>query len=167
MDHHRSIIMVMHLAWAIGGRSWTPTLNKFRSIIMREMVSRGHLNRKILTYHYGESHCKDMTVPWPIFLYNGNLHTWKDRIYIVTGPWYRACHLCNILNPSLFSKENIGVKCICINAPLNAVAIYFTRSYLFYQNLRHAYLMISYLQTQSWYYQWPLLLTWINFNPSK
>ena len=24
----------------------------------------------------------------PSYLYNGNPHTWKDHLYIETGPWY-------------------------------------------------------------------------------
>ena len=47
----------------------------------------GRLSIKITSYQYMDSHFKDKTVSRPSYLYNGNLHTWKDGLYIETGPW--------------------------------------------------------------------------------
>ena len=45
----------------------------------------GRLNIKVLPYHFRDSHYKDKTVLRPSYLYNKNVHTWKDGLYIVTG----------------------------------------------------------------------------------
>ena len=44
------------------------------------------LNIKMLSYQYRNSHYKDKTVSWLSYLYNGNIHTWKHRLFIETGP---------------------------------------------------------------------------------
>ena len=36
---------------------------------------------------YGDFHYKYKTVMKPSYRYNENSHTWKDRLYIETGPW--------------------------------------------------------------------------------
>ena len=46
-----------------------------------------HLNIKMSSYQYWESHYQDKTVSQPSYLHNGNPHTWKDRLYIEMGPW--------------------------------------------------------------------------------
>ena len=48
-------------------------------LILRSVV---HLIIKMSSYQY----YKDKTVSWPSYLYNGNPHTWEDRLYIETGP---------------------------------------------------------------------------------
>ena len=40
---------------------------------------------KMLSYQYMNSHYKDNTVMRPSHHHNGNLHTWKDGLYIETG----------------------------------------------------------------------------------
>ena len=39
------------------------------------------LDIKISCFRYRNSHYKDKMVSWPSFLYNGNIHTWKDYHY--------------------------------------------------------------------------------------
>ena len=46
-----------------------------------------HLNIKMSSYQYKDSHYKDKMVSWPSYLYNGNCHTWKDGLYIERQPW--------------------------------------------------------------------------------
>ena len=43
---------------------------------------------KMTSYQYRDFLYKDKPVWRPSYLYNVNLHTWKDCLYIVTGPWY-------------------------------------------------------------------------------
>ena len=45
----------------------------------------GCLNIKMSSYQYENSHYKYKTVSWPSYLYNGNNHIWKNRLYIDTG----------------------------------------------------------------------------------
>ena len=42
------------------------------------------LNIKMLSYPHRHCHCKDKRVSRPCYSYNGNIHTWKDGIYIET-----------------------------------------------------------------------------------
>ena len=44
------------------------------------------LDIKMLFHQYRNSHHKDKTVSRPSYLYHGNHHTWKDHLYIETGP---------------------------------------------------------------------------------
>ena len=47
-------------------------------------ISKCHLTS---IYMYRDFHYKDKTVTRPSYLYNGNLHIWKDsQVYIETGP---------------------------------------------------------------------------------
>ena len=43
------------------------------------------LNIKTPSYQYKNSHDKNKTAR-PSYIYNGNPHTWKDHLYIETGP---------------------------------------------------------------------------------
>ena len=45
-----------------------------------------HLTIKTPSCQYRNPHHKVKTVSWPSYLYHGNLHTWKDNLYIETGP---------------------------------------------------------------------------------
>ena len=54
--------------------------------VKHSWVSWGHLNIKRLCYQVKNSHYKDKTVSWLSYLYTGNLHTWKDGLYIETDP---------------------------------------------------------------------------------
>ena len=45
----------------------------------------GLVNLQMLSYRYRSSHYKDKTVSRPSYLYDGNLHTWKDQLYIEMG----------------------------------------------------------------------------------
>ena len=47
----------------------------------------GRLNIKMSSYQYRDSHYKDETVSRLSHLYDGNLYTKKDVLYIETGPW--------------------------------------------------------------------------------
>ena len=58
------------------------------------------LNIKMLPYHYRDSHFKDKTVSRPSYLYNENLHTWKNGFMLQCGhvPWRRRiCTICSVL----------------------------------------------------------------------
>ena len=37
---------------------------------------------------YWDSHYTEKTVSRPSYFDNGNIHTWKDSLYIETGPWF-------------------------------------------------------------------------------
>ena len=50
-----------------------------------DSVAVGHLNIKVTSFQYRDSHYKDKTVSWPSYLYNGNHHTRKDGLE--TGPY--------------------------------------------------------------------------------
>ena len=43
-----------------------------------------------ISYHYWNSHHKDETVSQLFYLYNGKPYTWKEGLYIETGPWCQA-----------------------------------------------------------------------------
>ena len=59
--------------------------------------SGGRLNIKIPSCHYMDSYHKDKTVSRPSCLYNGTIHTWKDRLHMLRqGPW----GWCNIFQNS-------------------------------------------------------------------
>ena len=45
----------------------------------------GQYNIKIARYQYWKSHCKDGTVLQWSYIYNKNVHIWKDGLYIETG----------------------------------------------------------------------------------
>ena len=54
----------------------------------------------VLAVCYRDSHYKDKTVWRPSCLYNGILHTWRDILYIETGPrlaQYMYVHKCPIM----------------------------------------------------------------------
>ena len=59
---------------SIGGHSITKTSH----------ISQ-HNNIKTSSYKYRDHHYQDKTVSRPSCLYNGNNHTWKDRLYIQMG----------------------------------------------------------------------------------
>ena len=40
-----------------------------------------------MSYRYRDSYCKDKTTSRLSYFYNGNTFTWKDGVYIETGPW--------------------------------------------------------------------------------
>ena len=46
--------------------------------------SGNRLSIKMPSYQHRNSHCKEKTVPRPSYLYYGNNHTWKYRLYIET-----------------------------------------------------------------------------------
>ena len=48
--------------------------------------SGGHLNIKMLSHQYKDSHYKDKMISWPSYLFNRNPHIWKDGLYIETAP---------------------------------------------------------------------------------
>ena len=57
-----------------------------------------HLNIKMSSFEYMDSHYKDKGVLWLSYLYNGNPHTWKYGLYVDTWLcchlfWYIATHL--------------------------------------------------------------------------
>ena len=56
----------------------------------------GCLNIKMLSHQYRDSHLLNKMVSKPSYLYNGNPHTWKNCIYIKTGP----CLFVFLLQPS-------------------------------------------------------------------
>ena len=51
------------------------------------LCSGERLNTMMSSYQYRDSHYKDKTVSWTSFLYNANLYTWKDCLYVETGTW--------------------------------------------------------------------------------
>ena len=51
-------------------------------------VQLGSFQYKLPSNQCGDSHYKDKTVSWPFYVYNGNLHTCKDCLYIESGPWF-------------------------------------------------------------------------------
>ena len=51
-----------------------------------EDLSGACLNWKMSYYHYGDPHYENKTASRLSYFYNGNAHTWKDRLYIETGP---------------------------------------------------------------------------------
>ena len=84
-------------------------LSNFRAMLLQHPISRlrdftrfggktsyrlvnrgpgGCLNMNILSYQYRISHYKDKMVAQPSYLHNRNPHTWKDGLYIETGPCY-------------------------------------------------------------------------------
>ena len=44
------------------------------------------INIKMQSYQYRDPYVKDKTVSRPSYLLHGNPHTWKDGLYIETGP---------------------------------------------------------------------------------
>ena len=57
------------------------------------LEARAPSQYKISSYRYRDSHYKDKMVSWPSYLYNGNLHTWKECLYIEKGPRWCAWSL--------------------------------------------------------------------------
>ena len=57
-----------------------------KAVFLIETAPWVRLNIKILSCQDMESHYKYKIVSWPSCLYNGNLHTWKDGLYIESGP---------------------------------------------------------------------------------
>ena len=47
----------------------------------------GHLNMKMMSCQYRNSHYKENTISWQSYLCNGNPYTRKDSLYIKMGPW--------------------------------------------------------------------------------
>ena len=39
-----------------------------------------------MSYQYRNSHYKDITISWMFYIFNANPYTWKDGLYIETGP---------------------------------------------------------------------------------
>ena len=62
------------------------TFSADQCIVWGPLRSGGHVNIKMLFHQHRDSYHKDKTVSRPSYLYNRNLHTWKDGIYIGTGP---------------------------------------------------------------------------------
>ena len=54
---------------------------------LQSLETGDHLNVRMLSCEYRNYHYmyKDNTVSKPSYHYDGNLHTWKDRLYIETG----------------------------------------------------------------------------------
>ena len=67
-------------------------------------------------YIYMDSHYKDKMVSWLSYLYNGDPHTWKDCLYIETGPlifWETRSIPC-LLMPSTAPGSTSGIiLCVC------------------------------------------------------
>ena len=49
------------------------------------------------SYQYSNPHDKDKTVSCPSYLYHENHHTWKDSLYIETGPWIKLIQSVQVL----------------------------------------------------------------------
>ena len=64
--------------------SCRPHLTRWGRPYIRNQGPR--LNIEMTSYQYRDSHYKDKTVSRQSYLHNGNSHTWKDRLYIETGP---------------------------------------------------------------------------------
>ena len=90
------------------------------------------LNIKIPSHQCRDSHCKDKRVSRPSYINNGNPHTWKDCLYVETGPYipsHRAAWLYHSKTETkwtpifafifklTFLEEN---WCILIQIPLNS-----------------------------------------------
>ena len=75
------------------------------------LISGGCLNIKMQTYQDNDFHYKDKIVSWPSCPYNGNIHTWKDSLYIETGPWFHRCalqwHQMSIMTSQIFGNSTI------------------------------------------------------------
>ena len=61
-------------------------LDKGEGVIAPAMTPEGHFNIKIPSYHYKDYQYKENTVSWLAYLYNGNIHTYKDGLYTEMGP---------------------------------------------------------------------------------
>ena len=57
-----------------------------RETCARFAHSGDRFNIKVTSHRYRDSHHKDRTALRPSYLYHGNPHTWKDRLFIKTGP---------------------------------------------------------------------------------
>ena len=51
-----------------------------------ELESWEGLNIKMVSYQCRDPRDEDTMVSWLFYLHNGNPHTWKDGLYIETGP---------------------------------------------------------------------------------
>ena len=60
--------------------------------IIRWFIPWGRLNIDMPSYQYRDYHYKDKTVMRPSYLYNGNLHTWKDGLNFEIGAWCFLSH---------------------------------------------------------------------------
>ena len=47
---------------------------------------RGRFNIDMLSYQYRDSHHKDKTASRPSYLYDRSTYTYKDSLYLETGP---------------------------------------------------------------------------------
>ena len=77
------------------------------------------LDIKMTSYQYKNSHCKDKTVSRTCCLNNGNIHIWKDRLYVDTRPWQpsqiqylngirNSMKFCNALVHNIFRQSQIN-----------------------------------------------------------
>ena len=65
---------------------WVKCSTEGITFLDKKQIQWGHLNITISSYQSKGSHFQDKTVSRQIYLYNGNLHTWVDRLYFETRP---------------------------------------------------------------------------------
>ena len=66
---------------------------------MKSIIHLGCVNIKMSSYQCRESHYEDKTVSPPPYIYDGNIYTWKDDLYIDTEP--------ESGDPSVISQEKL------------------------------------------------------------
>ena len=72
-------------------------------LVLEAGTTLGEAQKKIPSYQYRSSHFKDKMVSRQSHLYNGNPDTWKDGLYVETGPWHY--------------KGEVGGSCISLSRP--------------------------------------------------
>ena len=76
--------------------------------VKRDKGSGARLNTKMSSYQYRNSRYKDNTISRPSYLYNGNLHTWKDSLYIETGPRWSLCiRWAAVITTTMLNDDNV------------------------------------------------------------
>ena len=100
------------VGWIIGSTNyWTQGRHSSSVLLAMNVETRytgGRLNIKMPSYQYSDSHYRANTVfAQPSYLYNGNLHTWKDAyIYIYIHIYI---YILNMYTVSGFSIISHGI----------------------------------------------------------
>ena len=106
-----------------------------------------------IPYQYRDTHYKDKTVSRPSYLYNGNPHTWKDRLYIETGLRWQDIWLMNRDAGFHNAIKRSNHTRFCINVLLEVIQLHI---------LYGAW--VSSMQSEPWrrFSQWPGHILWKN-----
>ena len=116
-----------------------------------------HLNIQLPSHQYRDFCYKDKMVAWQSYLYNENPHTWKDDLYIETGPmpqWVKSLWPSDTIWRHKSGSTLDQVMAWCLMAPSH----YLNQCWLIISKVQWHSFYQKYVSHQSLKLAWKLLI---------